>query len=266
MVTAGNLKKIFLGLIILLLSSEIKGAYAFSINPGRAEIVIEPNGKLVTEFSITNPDADSIRVKIFADKWVTKAGNDATSWIKIVPKEVEIPANSSKNVKLEITAPGDVEGEYTSSLVFKSAKLTNGEMEGIGELVTQVRLVTYVVIKGTEKVDCEISNIEVLSTEPLKISVKVKNSGNIHVRPKGKVEIVKMTNTGAEIKEDKIANLDLNPIEGPIFPDGEGEIGPKSDDLKLVPGNYKIKVSAVLSPEIVLNKEIEFTVPEKKAQ
>lgn len=237
-------------------------SHAFGITPSRAEFVVEPNREYVKEYVISNPEAKRVKIKVFVEKCSAfeKAG-DATSWIKVLPQEVTIPPNSSKKIKCAVKIPQGMNGEYTSSLVFRSLSTTKIEML---DVTAQITLMAYVIIKGTENLECEISKVEVLNTEPFKLSVKVKNSGNIHVRPKGKVELIKIMNTETGIVEEQTKSLDLNPIEGPIFPGIDGEIGPKNDEVNLEPGSYKAKVRVELTPEVVLEKETEFTVPLEK--
>jgi len=240
------------------------GAYALTVEPSRCEVIVKPNKERRGEYLVTNRDNAPIKVKVYADKWLIQKGKDATSWIKISPSEITVPANSSRKVTYIVKAPKGVEGEYTSSIVFRSLAVTDiGKSFGA---TMQLRIAAYIVIKGTEIIDGEISKVEVLNIEPLKISVKVKNLGNIHIRPKGKMQILKIAGAEVGFEEDKSVTLALNPIEGPIFPNSEGEIGPKTDYVKLKPGHYKAKAMVEFSPDVILSKELDFVVPEKKAE
>jgi hypothetical protein len=234
---------------------------AFSVFPPRAEFVVEPNKKIIVEYTITNPDNKPLCLKIFVEGGGSE--QNAAGWITVRPKEFTIPANGSRKIKCEVIAPARVRGEYLASLVFRP--VSPSAKSGMIDIYSQITLQAYVVIKGTEEVRGEISRFEVLRAVPLKISVKVKNFGNIHVRPRGTVEMIKLDETGSE--ETKIATLLLNPIDGPIFPNGhEGEIGPKSEDVRLEPGTYTAKARVEFTPEVILKKEIEFNVTGEEAK
>ena len=137
-------------LVVAILLSYTNTSFAFSVLPNRAEVFVEAGGKYSGEYTILNTDAASIEINIFADRWVIQEGRDATPWIKVWPGRVNIPANSSKKVKYTVKTPKGVEGEYTSSIVFRSA-LPEGVGAGM-DAVMQLRIATYVVIKGTEGV------------------------------------------------------------------------------------------------------------------
>lgn len=240
-------------LLILFISCDIKKLLAISITPSRGEVFVEPNKKYVGEYLIGNTEGKDIKVMVFPEQWLLREGRDATSWIETWPKEVTIPAHSSKKINFSVKPEGKVEGEYTTSLIFRSVPLgTDATME----VVSQIRLGMCVVIKGTEIIKGEISRAEVLDTNPLKIIVNVKNDSNIHIRPKGKIDIMKIEKSKTGSLEKRITELLLNPIDGSLYPETEGDIGPKSD-IKLEPGRYKAKIRIEFGPDI-LTKEIEF--------
>lgn len=228
-----------------------KPSFAFNITPSRGEIVVEAGGECTGEYSVTNQDDKSVKVKIFADNWVIQKGRDATKWLKVSPSEIVIPPKASRVVTYTVKAPKEAEGEYTSSIVFRSLDAT--PVGDAIDAITQLRLAIYIVIKGTEVINGEISNLEVLNVDPLRVSIKIKNDSNVHIRPKGEMVILK--------DNEPVNTLKLNTSEGPIFPDAEGEIGPR-EDMVLEPGDYKAAAKVELTPDIVINKEVEFSVPQ----
>jgi len=251
-------------IIVLLLCSysHVRSSNALGINPSRAEIFVGPGEEARGEYTVLNEDDKPIRVVVFPEKHLIREGRDATSWIKIWPADFNIPANSSKKVNYSVRAPDGVEGEYTSSMVFRS--LSPVEITAAIGGTAQIRLVTYVMIKGTEIIKCEISRLEVLNTRPFNLSVRVKNSGNIHLRPTGIAEIVRLVKEKERVKEESIIKLRLNPREGPIHPDREGEIGLNSEDVKLEEGEYKVRVNVNCGQDVILKRETKFTAGEVK--
>lgn len=248
-------------LMVILACIIIDNAHAITINPSRAEFTVVPNKKYVSKYAIINNDTKPAKAQVFVEKdKIFERSGDATPWIKISPAIITIPANSSRTVNCVVQVPDGLKGEYTASLVFRSVSATKIDVLNVN---TQISLVAYVIIKDTEVVDGEISGVEIAKVDPLKVNVKLKNTGNIHVRPTGEVKIFGFSE-GAENNEDEAANLMLNYDELPLFPDAEGTIYTKDTKISLEPGKYKAHIKLEFTPDFILEKEVNFTVTGEK--
>ena len=209
------------------------------ISPVRVEELVEPGQVLKREIKVTNtsdiPKTLFAYLKDFtADennesgsprliKPGTETGNFVASWIDITTAGIDFKANEEKTISFIIRVPDNVgPGGYYGGVFFGSEapKLDiNSPDKGAGMAIAQ-QAGSLVLLQVKGQVD-ERADIREFNTDKnfynnpfdVQFSIRIQNSGNIHVKPLGEIRIENMLG-----KEVKIIN----------FNDGGGNVLPKS--------------------------------------
>jgi P pilus assembly chaperone PapD len=167
-------------------------AFAISIEPTRIETSIVAGQRKELEFLIGNPKDYPVLIKVSKTNWsmtkeariITEVEGGMVDWLKLPAKEIEIEAQSSKQIPLIATIPRDAQGEYRAIVFFE--EIPKEKTDKMISITTRIGASIYVSAEGTEKVDGKIENIEISKVEnkgPMIITVTFRNSGNIHLRP-----------------------------------------------------------------------------------
>ena len=188
---------VFVALFLSYLNAE-----AISVSPLTFEINVNPGEKLENYITATNNDGAKTRYRIEAEDFVpigeegsvvlehdAPAAISAKRWLSFEPAEFEIEPGASQQVKFTISVPLDAEpgGKYTSLLV-STAPI--GLPEGAVGLAQKVGSLLLIRVAGavTEKISIESFGAPIFSEyPPLTLSLRVKNSGTVHLKPAGYV-------------------------------------------------------------------------------
>lgn len=248
----------------------VSKAFAIAVSPSRTEVKIPAGGKYYGEFVITNTGNKPIKAIIFKDKPAIGSEKEEVSrWLRFYTNEVEIPPLESRTVQYEISVPKYAKGEYAPTVIFHEKPLREKV-----QVYAQIKMPVYIIIEGTEVYKGKLESVNVLSANPVVVSVRVNNTGNIHVRPTGKLVIKKISakkNQLGSIKRlvkrkriptkasEVVMEIELNRRLGPIFGGGIGDIGTKVDK-ELAPGLYVGELELNYTEKIVFRKRITFQV------
>lgn len=121
---------------------------------------------------------------------------DLSAWIQIDKAQLTLEPGETKEVPFTIAVPADAEpGGHYAGIFFASG----GSASGGGQIGVQSKLGTLVIltVDGAIREQAAISSVKLdgssnLSRPPVNLNVRIKNSGNVHVKPKGKVTILNM--------------------------------------------------------------------------
>ncbi len=121
---------------------------------------------------------------------------DLSAWIQIDKAQLTLDPGETKEVPFTIAVPTDAEpGGHYAGIFFASG----GTATGGGQIGVQSKLGTLVIltVDGNIREQAAISSVKLdgpssLSRPPVNLNVRIKNSGNVHVKPKGKVTILNM--------------------------------------------------------------------------
>lgn len=121
---------------------------------------------------------------------------DLSSWITIDKASLTLEPGETKEVPFTIAVPADAEpGGHYAGIFFASG----GTASGGGQIGVQSKLGTLVIltVEGNIREQAAISSVKVdgptsVSRPPVNLNVRITNSGNVHVKPKGKVTILNM--------------------------------------------------------------------------
>jgi hypothetical protein len=134
-------------------------------------------------------------------------------WISVTPETVDVSARGSQVFNYTISIPGDAEpGGHFGSIIVSTNPVN---IDATGPLVSQeVGPLILVRIAGDTYQEATIVEFStpdnILEKGPVTLQTRVKNTGNVHFKPKGTIEIKNMFG-------NVVANLDLE--ERNVLPD-----------------------------------------------
>lgn len=191
-----------------------------ALSPPTFEISANPGDTLQNTIRVENLNNRPIKV-IVEKRNFTALGEEGSvslteeetpfslaSWISVEPNEVEIGANSTRTFVFSTKVPLNAEpGGHFGSIVFKIGSDT--KVAQTGATVSQelgALVLLKIAGKTTEKGILESFNAQKLFWEkgPVDFEIRVKNEGNVHLKPSGTVTIM---NTMGK----KIAHFEIEP-------------------------------------------------------
>jgi len=179
-------------LISLLLIFSANLYAGISVYPARSEVSIDANGVYEGKYTVTNNNADTIILSVTYENWRNSpenAGVKVEDWLSVANEKLILEPNQKADIVYKISSK-DYRGSLSAMVSFTYSA---PNMTGIN-LMTSVPI--YMTIKGTEKVDFEItelslSNPKMYKEEGFPAVFKVKNNGNLPVRLKGSLTVKK---------------------------------------------------------------------------
>lgn len=168
------MRKIMMTIIIFILTFQ---SFAYiNIYPTTFDRAIDDD-KGAKSFYLSNTTKYPVAYRIFMEK--TGEKNDMTDWIEYYPKSVKLDVGETKEIKMQITAPDNLEkGEYISTLVIKEVEnpLQKRDMNGAKlKIYTELRIEIAGYVGGVEP-EFKIENLKILDD---KIEGVIKNIGKI---------------------------------------------------------------------------------------
>jgi len=183
-----EMKKTLTALILYFLTPGILTA-GISLDPGITELTVKPGTPYEGSITVGNSTDYHLDIKVEPENWLKRRGfenhlseMDPEEWISI-PSSFSINAGEEKEIQYTLNIPQDerIQGQLVAMIFFSPQT----ESEGIS-VQNRFGASIYSAIKGTENISSEITS-ERASSE--RFTVRVKNSGNVHIRPQGYVII-----------------------------------------------------------------------------
>ncbi len=231
-------------------SAQAQEVVTLSVSPPVFELTANPGDELKNVIRVSNPHEEPVKVSVDTRNFVAvgeggsvglteeKTPYSLASWISVSPTEVEIPGESSRyfNIKTEIPLNAEPGGHF-GSVVFKTG---GGTVAETGAAVTQ-ELGSLFLLRVSGKVN-EDGRVESFSTEkqfweygPVRFDLRVKNNGNVHIKPQGKIVIKDML--GREVTE-----VEVDPQN--VLPDAVRKFSP-TWEKEILFGKYTATASLV---------------------
>ncbi|MDR2192145.1 MAG: hypothetical protein LBO62_04640 [Endomicrobium sp.] len=187
------MKKITLFFLVLLFLLSVNAVYAgIIVSPARSEVHIANDSVYEGKYIIENGNDETITVSVTCEQWHNSPENEnvkVEDWLSVPKKSLVLQPREKADINYKVNSKN-----YVGSLsAMVSFTYLAPKMTGIN-LMTSVPV--YLTIKGTEKVDFEIteislSNPRMYKEEGIPAAFKVKNNGNLPVRLKGVLTIKK---------------------------------------------------------------------------
>ncbi|MDD4151220.1 MAG: DUF916 domain-containing protein [Candidatus Gracilibacteria bacterium] len=252
--------KILLFLSVFFIYFNISNA-SLSISPLKHEFTINAGNSKTATVKITNNSTDSMT--LYSSKEDFVAGDDTgtpkfvkeedqknpelslTNWLKIENENITLAPGETREVKFSINVPVGAEPGGHYGAVFFSPGTPSGAQVAV---VQRLGVLVLINVPGDVKIDGNLEQfslqkksgtgyIDMTNFDDFPISFKVlfKNNGNIHLKPKGKIEIIdengetlknigkeSITSTaGAYIGEKMVDYIPVNDVLGNVLPKSE---------------------------------------------
>jgi hypothetical protein len=210
-------------------------ANGFIISPVRTEVTVSKGHSQSVQLSVTNPAARKVKVKAVVNDFVASHKENGTPRL-ILNNSAPLPANSFKTlvekipnltlkpkqkqyINVTISVPKDANsGGYYGAVRFVPANTNNKSNVGLTASVGSLFLVTVpgkLVKKANlaqlSTADSNGNPTSFLTSGDVSVLTKIKNVGNIHVQPFGKVTVKNMFGSVVQTYE-------FNKAKGNVLP------------------------------------------------
>jgi len=215
------------------------GSYiALDIKPENLEMKIPPKGFRAVTFSFRNDERDTVEVKAYLKDIEydeggylvlldsSETGRSSREWISLEPQEFTIAPEKRERVKLTLQAPPQGEGGYYACVVFDA--LLKGSKEGAISTPFQIPVFLSVPPDLDKKGEIVDLQIEASAGKPALLTGYFQNTGNIHLKPKGKISLkllkeIKPTDDFIIVSRpeyEQVGEVPFEEVEGYVLPGG----------------------------------------------
>jgi hypothetical protein len=162
-----------------------------------------------------------------------------SAWVKLPESTLVIGAGESKTVSFTITVPADAApgGHFGGIFVIMSGEHLPTTGSGIGYEVASILSFR---VAGDVVEEAQIREFRtdkgIYSDPNVTFSTRIRNPGNVLVRPRGPIEIVNFFGK-------KVATLRMNDEAAGVFPEGEREFSVQWQSQDLAFGRYQAFMS-----------------------
>lgn len=202
-------------------------ANAITLVPPSLEFATQPGKTIDTVIKLYNEGNDPINIysstALFTAKDETGTPNfnfstqpsDLATWIRVPAGPLGIRAGERIEVPISIEIPSNAEpGGHFAGLFFE----TRPPEDAAGQVKVRQKIGTLVIVRvegnvreGATVEKFAVDNVGSLHRLPIAFVTKVHNTGNVHVRPTGKIQIKNMFGR-------VVATLTINETEGAVLP------------------------------------------------
>lgn len=201
--------------VFAVVASATVSAAGISISPLKFELNVAPASETSGTVKITNDTGKAITLYTSREDFV--AGDDSgtptfvkpqnqgsdvfslANWITIEDKNLTLAQGETREVRFTVKVPGNAEPGGHYGAIFFAPAADKGQVAVIQRLGALV----LVDVPGEAKVSANLEKFEIgtssgtkfdakteFSTFPIAFSTRLKNDGNVHVKPTGKIELV----------------------------------------------------------------------------
>lgn len=221
-----------------------------SITPPTFNLSANPGDVIKHTIRVDNISAAEIPVKAVVENFTAQGEQggvtittddepyELSSWVNVSPQMATIPAKGSQTFTYTVTVPQNAEpGGRFGAIVFQVAA---GQITGTGVAVGQeISSLVLLRVAGDAKEKASISQFSAQSSSieqgPIDFLLRVKNEGNVHVKPVGTITI-------ADIFGHKVATIPIDSKN--ILPNAIRQLNATYKEKNLF-GRYTATVSLV---------------------
>lgn len=196
------------------------------VSPPSQEVQADPGDKITLRATIRNKSNNSLPIKARLEDFIAlgdqgqvelteESPYSIRSWGKVSPESFNLGPGDSREVTTTITVPETASGGRYGSFVFGIA---GDEKPGTASLAQEIASLFLLRISGPVDEDLAFLGFDVPKFSefgPIRFSINVKNSGNVHVKSYGLINITDMFNRKVE---------DVVIYETNVFPEATRQI------------------------------------------
>lgn len=227
-------KLVFLSIPLLLIAAftikfSVTGQQAdqgLEISPPSQEVSVNPGEKITIKSSIMNRGTNAVPITVriedftaVGDEGQVELTNDTTysikNWGNVTPNKFTLQPGSEQEVTATFTVPKDAAGGRYGSFVFSVAGKGGADAAALSQEIASLFLVR---ISGPVDEKLTLLSFDVPRFSefgPIPFGIKVNNSGNVHVKAYGLINVTDMF--GRKVK-------DVMVYETNVFPGAERTI------------------------------------------
>ncbi len=197
-----------------------------SISPPTFELSANPGDTLRNSLRVDNVVDEPLEVTVSTRNFTAlgeEGGVDLSSrdnkyslasWISVSPSKVTIPARQSQVFDYTIAVPADASpGGRFGSIIFKTSLKPVSGQSGVA-VGQEIGTLVFLKIAGEVKEKASVASFETVGAfhdnGPVEFSARVKNEGNVQLRPTGTITI-------SNFFGNKVATIPIN--EQNVLPD-----------------------------------------------
>ena len=236
-------------------------AFGFSVDPARVHVAVAAGKRRGQTLTVRNakPDASTHLTIYVRDVTFLPDGThefpppastewSCANWVEVVPKELEIPAKSSKEVRVSVAVPEGATGGHYAMIFFETGP--SYAEQGIG-VNFRVGALVEAVIPGTERYAARLKDLAFKS--PTGVLAALFNDGNLLIRPSGLIKV--FDGSGKKIRQ-----VQLNPHNLGILPKTLRTFSTELEE-PLPKGNYQLKAEVDYGAQTLIVGERSFETP-----
>lgn len=175
---------------------------ALDVKPENLEFKTPPRGFRAATFSLRNDEPDAVTVKVqlkdleyglegdLSASDSSETGRSCRQWIQVEPAEFTIESGKRQHVRFTIQAPEGGEGGYYACLVFDAK--SKGKAQAVLATPFQIPVIMSIPPGLDPKAEIAEVQIDAAAGRSALFAAYLKNTGNIHFKPKGKVFLEKL--------------------------------------------------------------------------
>ncbi len=257
-------KHVLMFTVLLGLVSVANSASGFRLSPASVGKEIKRGTEKTLVLSIGNSAANPIHCRLYATGLEIKRDGkqlfekaavnySAVDWLKAEESEFEVPANSTKEVEIEVAVPRNAKsGEYFAVIMAESTVPARARTPGGAEISIGVNYrlgcITRITVPGTTiRKKAEISEIKVVAPSPrteeqgIKVTATLENKCRVHLDAKGEVQI---KNLDGRVFDKFVLQAAGKNVKGEafIYPEGMRDFS-GTVERPLPPGEYVAEVN-----------------------
>lgn len=217
---------LFISLVVIFSSRTLaqESNYDVTVSPVFFDLTTNPGGTVSDRIRVRNNTSSPIPVKVEVKRLTGDENGELTfnednsdnslDWINFQDTTVTLAPLEFTNIPFTIEVPEDAAYGY-----YYAINLTQAESgtDSTGAAISGAAAIPVLlnVRKDGAKAELKLNEFEVESfindTLPVNFNVKLENTGNVHVRPRGNIFISGMG-------KDNITSIDINPNGAAIIP------------------------------------------------
>jgi len=239
-----------------------------TISPPSFELTLSPGESMTKTIEIQNNSSIAQTYKLSSNgftavgeeggsAYVPSSSSDLSGWMQFdPPQSIGIPANNMAQVAVTITVPENASPGGHYATVFARTTAKDVTVTGVG--IEQMFGINFLVriagniVENASVVEFSTPKARLAPGEEIMFSTRVKNTGNVHIKPTGVIEIYR--------GNAKIDEVPLNPTGGSILPNSIRRFDVKS--IKYLPAG-KYRAGLVLqygASQVIQVPPVEFVV------
>ena len=251
----------FLCAFTLLGAGEAAWAFGFGVEPAKVEVSVPAGKRRGQTLTVKNAKPDApvhltvyVRDVVFLPDGTHEfppAGStdwSCAGWVSFVPKELDIPANASQEVRVSVAVPEGATGGHYAMIFFETGP--SYAEQGIG-VNFRIGALVEAVVPGTERYDAKLRD---LSFVPRNGAVAALfNNGNLLIRPSGLIKV--FDGSGKKVRQ-----VPFNPNTLGVLPKTLRTFSVEFEE-PLPDGTYQLKAEVDYGARTIIVGERSFHVP-----